>query len=69
MGYELNFEAEPFAGHDEFLESLLHRPRSSSRPRLSFLITARHRFAEIDRAIDVLAIATAWRVRRLGGWR
>jgi hypothetical protein len=39
------------------------------RPRFSFLITARHRFAEIDHAVDVLAAATAWRARRLGGWR
>jgi hypothetical protein len=69
MHYELNFEAEPFVGHDEFLESLLHRLRSSGRPRLSFLITARHGFTEIGRAVDVLATATAWRARRLGGWR
>jgi hypothetical protein len=67
MHYELNFEAEPFVGHDEFLEPLLHRLRSSGRPRLSFLITAHHRFTEIGRAVDVLATATAWRARRLGG--
>ena len=67
MHYELNFEAEPFVEHDEFLEPLLHRLRSSGRPRLSFLITARYRFTEIGRAVDVLATATAWRARRLGG--
>ena len=27
MRYELNFEAEPFAGHDEFLESFLATER------------------------------------------
>jgi 8-amino-7-oxononanoate synthase len=64
---------DPAALHALLLErgvhTVLHRPRPGSRARLSFLITARHRFAEIDRAVDVLASATAWRARRLGGWR
>jgi len=64
---------DPAALHALLLErgvrAVLHRPRPGGRARLSFLITARHRFAEIDRAVDVLAAATAWRTRRLGGWR
>lgn len=59
--------------HDLLLErgirTVLHRPRPGSRPRLSFLITARHTFAEIDGAIDVLAAVTVRRARPLGGWR
>jgi 8-amino-7-oxononanoate synthase len=40
---------------DRRVAAVLHRPRSTSPPLLSLLITARHRFAEIDAAIDALA--------------
>ncbi len=64
---------DPAALHEHLLErgvrAALTRPRSGARPRLSFLITARHTIADIDRAADVLAGATAGRARRVGGWR
>src|SRR5262249_14370871 len=54
---------DPVAVHAQLLDrgvrTVLHRPRPGGRPRIGFLITARHRVAEIDRAVDALAAATA----------
>jgi 8-amino-7-oxononanoate synthase len=59
---------DPAALHGFLLERHV-RAVLAAGPRLSFLITARHTFAEIDRAADVLGAATARRARRLGGCR
>ena len=39
------------------IETVLHRDRSGSGPRLSFIFTARHRRSEIDRAVAALVRA------------
>jgi 8-amino-7-oxononanoate synthase len=44
---------------DDGIETVLHRDRSGSGPRVSFIFTARHRRSEIDRAEVVLASALA----------
>jgi hypothetical protein len=44
---------------DRGVATVLHQPRQGAAPRLSLLITARHRIAEIDAAIDALADAVA----------
>lgn len=41
------------------VRAVLQRPRAGVGPRLTLLITARHRVAEIDAAIDALADAAA----------
>ncbi len=41
------------------IETVLHRDRNGSGPRLSFIFTARHRRSEIDRAVDGLQYALA----------
>jgi 8-amino-7-oxononanoate synthase len=38
----------------EGIEAVLHRDRNGSGPRLSFILTARQRRSEIDRAVDSL---------------
>jgi 8-amino-7-oxononanoate synthase len=40
---------------DNDIETVLHRDRSGSGPRVSFIFTARHRRSEIDRAVMALA--------------
>ena len=61
------------AVHARLLErgvrTVLHRPRPTAGPRLSLLITARHRLVDIDTAVDALAEATAWRAQPVGGTR
>ena len=42
---------------DDGIETVLHRDRSGSGPRLSFIFTVRHRRGEIDRAVAALAHA------------
>ena len=42
---------------DGGIDTVLHRDRDGSGPRLSFIVTARHRRSEIDRAVKVLADA------------
>ena len=37
--------------------TVLHRGRNGHRPRIGFLVTARHRQDDIDRAVDALAYA------------
>jgi 8-amino-7-oxononanoate synthase len=44
---------------DDGIATVLHRDRSGSGPRLSFIFTARHRRSEIDRAMTALADALA----------
>lgn len=44
---------------DRGVATVLHQPRPGAGPRVSLLITARHRIAEIDAAIDALADAVA----------
>ena len=44
---------------DDGIETVLHRDRSGSGPRVSFIFTARHRRSEIDRAEVALASALA----------
>ena len=44
---------------DNDIETVLHRDRSGSGPRVSFIFTARHRRSEIDRAVMALANALA----------
>jgi len=44
---------------DDGIETVLHRDRNGSGPRLSFILTARHRRSEIDRALETLASALA----------
>jgi 8-amino-7-oxononanoate synthase len=44
---------------DSGIETVLHRDRSGSGPRLSFIFTARHRRSEIDRAVAALAVQSA----------
>jgi 8-amino-7-oxononanoate synthase len=39
------------------IRALLHRPACTASPRVSFLITALHTSAEIDRTIEAIAIA------------
>lgn len=40
---------------EQGIRSVLHRGAGPKGPRLSFLITARHRLAELDHAVDILA--------------
>jgi 8-amino-7-oxononanoate synthase len=62
---------DPSVVHRSLLErgvrTVLHKPRPTSGPRVSFLITARHSIADVDRALDALADATTPVARRLGG--
>jgi 8-amino-7-oxononanoate synthase len=44
---------------DNGIETVLQRDRDGSGPRLSFILTTRHRRSEIDRALDALAISIA----------
>jgi 8-amino-7-oxononanoate synthase len=44
---------------DGGIETVLHRDRNGSGPRLSFIFTVRHRRSEIDRAVAALASALA----------
>jgi len=50
---------DPVALHQRLLDrgirTVLHYARNGQGPRVSFLITARHVFGEIDRAVEVLA--------------
>jgi 8-amino-7-oxononanoate synthase len=60
-------EAEAVRIHDRLLRSgirsVLHRSRHDLDLRLSFLITARHTFAEIAQATDQLRAVTPFRLR------
>ena len=44
---------------DDGIDTVLHRDRNGSGPRLSFIFTARHRRSEIDRVVGALADAVA----------
>lgn len=46
------------------IRPVLHRDPASGRPRISFVLTARHRLSEIDRATRSLSAAVA-----RGGWK
>jgi 8-amino-7-oxononanoate synthase len=44
---------------DGGIETVLHRDRGGSGPRVSFILTVRHRRSEIDRAVNVLTLQAA----------
>ena len=48
------------------IKTVLHGGRNGNRPCISFIITARHRADEIDRAIDILQQSIAQLPRHLG---
>jgi len=49
------------------IRTVLHQPRCTRGPRISFLITAGHTLADIDDALDALCAATAGPRRQPGG--
>ncbi len=55
--------------HDAGIRTVLHRGRNGDGARLSFIITARHRPAEIDRGVAVLAAVVGGEMRRQSCWR
>lgn len=55
-GYDAMQLHEPLQKLD--IQAVLHRPRPGQKPRLSFIINARHRRADLDAAVGALASLT-----------
>ena len=55
--------------HDVGIRTVPHGGRNGAGARLSFIITARHRRTEIDRAVAVLAAVVGGEMRRQSCWR
>jgi len=54
---------------DHGIKTLLHHGRNGNRPRISFIVTVRHRLAEIDRAVN--GVVSAIKMHSVGQalWR
>ena len=65
---ELPPEVDAVALHERLLElgirTVLHQGRNGAGPRVSFIITARHRVSEIDRAVD--GVGSVIKMHRVG---